>query len=72
MKPVPGDSHYTFYRHLLDGGTVHRKDDLNCIECDITFADLDGDATKITRVGYKDLTVVPIPTPSQPSERRDL
>jgi len=60
LKEFVGNSHWFFYRHLLEGGVVERKDTLNNINEALTEKDMierHGDALGICLYGYKTLSI---------------
>lgn len=58
IKPDPQHSHYRFWKHISEGGSVYRDDKLNNEQEVLTLEKLGGDATKIYCYGYQDLTVL--------------
>ena len=51
-------NHYKFFKHLQAGGAVFFKNSLAPVRKLITIDSLDGDASKIGRFGYTNLTEV--------------
>jgi len=49
--------HKKFYDHILNGGKVWRDDKLNNVQEWIDINTLGGDATKIRKYGYNDLSI---------------
>jgi len=56
--PDKESSHFRFYEHLLNGGTLYRDDKLNGKQEFITANSLGGDLGRIQFYGFQDLSIV--------------